>query len=80
VPIRNVVDHRANKYKTKNLYIVLEPSAHDNSIPNADQYEFPESSEDAFNVKEFDNTNMDEVIRFAQTLPFAITMFIYDNS
>ena len=74
MPIHNIIDYRDRKYRTL-VDVVFEPSWHDNSNNNADQFEI--EYED-FSTDELKNTTIHSAIEYSNKWSVPVTMFIYD--
>jgi hypothetical protein len=71
----NIIDSRKNKYAATRLNIVMEPSAHDNSIEGADQHSWKTGCGDC---DVYYNVTLGEAIAKAIVTEGAVTVFLYD--
>lgn len=75
----NVVDSRKNSYGYDKVWGVVEPAWHDNCIENATI-----SEKDDTSVKnaciDIGPTSVNELIVWANNMPFLATLYIYDKN
>lgn len=74
--IANIIDNRKRRYRWASVDVVIEATAHDNSIADSDQAEIP-LDKGGF-VEERDHIPLSEAITWANKTAFPVTLFIYD--
>jgi hypothetical protein len=73
--ILNVVDNRKQRYRWKRVNAVAEPTWHDNRCEDADQ---AGPAQDELDYEERRNISVSDAIKWANDLPFAVTLYLYD--
>jgi len=74
--IWNIVDRRAREYRWKSITAIVEPVFHDNSCPDSDQADVP--GEGFFDYDQRAEIALADAVVWAQSLPFAVTLYLYD--
>ena len=72
--IANVIDRRKRPYRYRKINAVIEASAHDNNVLDADQ-----SHGGGPDYSELEHASLADVILWAQTFSGEITLFLYDE-
>lgn len=73
--ILNVIDNRKLRYRWKLVNAIAEPTWHDNSYKDADQAEPTDGEVD---YEEKNKVSVREAIKWADSLPFPATLYLYD--
>ncbi len=73
--ILNVIDFRKHPYRWRRIRANVEPTWHDNSCRDSDHAE-PTPGEWEFDRR--DDLSLSEASGWAQSLPYAVTLFLYD--
>lgn len=73
--IMNVIDNRRLRYRWKRVNAVSEPTWHDNKCPDADQAH-PGLGE--VDYEERNGVSVSEAIRWADELPYVVTLYLSD--
>lgn len=74
--ILNVIDNRKQHYRWKRVNVVAEPTWHDNRCDNSDQ---ADPGQDELDYEERTDISVSEAIKWANDLPFAVTLYLYDQ-
>ena len=74
--IWNIIDRRARVYRWKTITALVEPVSHDNSCPDSDQADEP--GEGSFPFDQRTEISLADAVVWAQSLPFAVTLYLYD--
>ncbi len=74
--IFNVIDNRKRRHRWKRVNAVIEATAHDNSVNDADTV--PDSPDD-ITYEEREGVSLQEAIVWADAQPSAVTLFLYDE-
>ena len=74
--IWNIVDRREREYRWKCINAIVEPTWHDNSAKDADQ---ADSWPDEFEYDERESISLFEAINWAGSLPYPVTLYLYDE-
>lgn len=74
--IWNVIDRRAREHRWKAITAIVEPVSHDNSCMDSDQAD--EAAEEAFAYDHRPEISLADAVVWAQSLPFAVTLYLYD--
>lgn len=73
--LQNVIDSRKRRHRWKRVNAIVEPTWHDNGASDADE---AEPISDEFDYDERSGISLAETIAWAQTFPFAVTLYLYD--
>ena len=73
--IFNIIDNRKLRYRWKLVNAIVEPTWHDNNARDADQ---AEPTEGELDYEERNNVSASEAIKWADSLPFPVTIYLYD--
>jgi hypothetical protein len=73
--IANVIDNRKSPYRWKHVNVVAEPAWHDNKCRDADQAE-PAVGE--LDYEEQAGISVNDAIKWANELPFFVTLYLRD--
>ncbi len=76
IVIANVIDNRKHRYRWKQITAIVEPTHHDNSGADSDQAEVPPPGFFPYDQRE--ETSLADAVLWANALPFAVTLFLYD--
>ena len=74
--ILNVIDRRTNIYRWKCVDVVVEPTWHDNSMPNGDQAP-PDYREPSYAARR--GISVAEAIAWSSSLAVPLTVYLYDE-
>jgi hypothetical protein len=74
--ILNVLDHRKRHHRWKRVKAIIEPTWHDNSVTDSDQAE-PAAAESEYDERSA--ISVEEAVAWAHALPYAVTLFLYDE-
>lgn len=74
--LANIIDSRKNKYAAAKINVVIELSAHDNSITGADQHSWEGQGG---NADVLYGLSLPEAIEHVNQLDGAHTIFLYDG-
>lgn len=74
--IWNVIDRRARVYRWKAITAIVEPVSHDNSCPDSDRADEP--GQGYFHFDQRAEISLADAVVWAQSLPFAVTLYLYD--
>lgn len=72
--LANIIDHRTNSYAKKASFVV-EPAAHDNSIPGAAKYD----NDCEFVCDSLQCETLEEAVKIVSEMKGNVTLFIYDH-
>ncbi|MDV3253359.1 hypothetical protein DevBK_18640 [Devosia sp. BK] len=75
--ITNIVDHRKRPYRWANIYAVVEATAGDNSVADADQIT-PSAGDVMYAEK--DSGSLCDAVTWANSLPGHNTLYLYDGA
>jgi hypothetical protein len=75
--IWNIIDKRKNQYRWKRINAIIEPTWHDNSCQNSDQAE--QEEQDTVPYEERKGVSLAEAITWATAIPYAVTLFLFDD-
>lgn len=73
--IANVIDNRSLRYRWNRVNAVAEPTWHDNKCPDADQ---AKPTEDEVDYEERAGISVNEAIKWADDLPYSVTLYLSD--
>ena len=76
--ILNIVDRRKNNYRWRNVYAVIEPTVHDNSVKNSDKTNAEESYYAGIGFDEQTNISVKDAIKWANDQLTYVTLYLYD--
>jgi len=74
--ICNVLDHRKRQHRWKRIKAIIEPTRHDNSVADADQAEAA-AGESVYDERSA--ISVEAAVAWAHALPYAVTLFLYDE-
>ena len=74
--ILNVIDGRRRRYRWKSVNAIAEPTWHDNAAPDSDETG-PVHGESEHEERK--QLSVADAIAWAQTLPFPVTLYLYDS-
>jgi hypothetical protein len=72
----NIIDNRKSRYRWKQITAIVEPTYNDNSVQDSDQTEVPEPG--FFPYDERPAISVADAVKWAASLPFAATLYLYD--
>ena len=75
--IFNIIDRRTRKYRWKQITAIVEPTYHDNSVDDSDETEIP-NHPDLVVYDEKAAISVADAIAWATSLPFGVTLYLYD--
>jgi hypothetical protein len=74
--IANLIDRRKRPYRWKRVTAIIELTAHDNIVDDADQAADP--GPEAVDYDHRAAISVTDAITWASSLPFAVTLYLYD--
>ena len=74
--IQNVIDNRKRQHRWKRVNAVVEPTWHDDNVPNSDH---AEPAVDESDYDERSEMSVAEAFAWAQGLPYPVTLYLYDE-
>ena len=74
--ICNILDHRERQHRWQRIKAIIEPTWHDNSVADADQAK-PTVAESDYDERSA--ISVEEAVTWAHALPYAVTLYLYDE-
>lgn len=75
--IWNIIDRRKRSYRFEAVTAIFEPTWHDNACPDGDQA--PKFDGEGMGYMELETTSIATAIRAGERLPYAVTLYLYDE-
>lgn len=76
--ILNIVDHRKNRYRWREITAIFEPTFHDNSCKNSDLTTEEENLCNGISYHEIKKCSLNAAIRYAIDSESHLTVYLYD--
>lgn len=73
--IWNIIDRRERRHRWKAITAIIEPTFHDNSVPDSDT---AEEIEGVTEYEEREGVSLADAVAWASAFPFPVTLYLYD--